>query len=327
MSDPLGLLLLTYGSPERLEDVEEYLTNVRGGRAPGDELVEEFKDRYRTIGGSPLTRMTQNQAEGAARHLHEALEDTPVEPYVGMRFFAPYIEETVKQMVEDGIRRAVALILSPQYSPVLMGGYGDALREGLEGAPGELEVRLVESWWDEPLYHRAVAARVREALEDVPREVRSDVPLLLTAHSIPRSVADENPDYVRQLKQTAQAIASIVDHDNWDFAYQSAGHTREEWLKPDMTDLFPGLVEDGHEHVIIAPFQFLSDHLEILYDIDVAARRQAEEVGLTFHRIASLNRHETFLRALASVAARALCSDAEPAEGLKIVEGSSQTPA
>lgn len=311
MSDTVGLLLMTYGSPESTDDMKEYLTNVRGGREPDEKLVEEFKRRYNVIDGSPLNRITREQAEGAAEALQRRLQDNnyadaTVRPYVGMRFFDPYIPSAVHEMADDDVDRAVAMILSPQYSPILMKGYWSALEERLEAADDPPSVARVTHWWENDLYQQAVAERIKEALDTFPPDRRDSVPLLLTAHSIPRRVWDQDPDYVDQLKKTAQAIAGRLDREEWTFAYQSAGHSKEEWLKPDMTDLFPDLAEAGHDHVVIAPFQFLADHLEILYDVDVAAREQAEEMGLHFHRVPSLNTHPTFLEALADVAASRL---------------------
>lgn len=307
MSETIGLLLMTYGSPDDAGDVEEYLTNVRGGRQPDPEMVEEFQRRYEVIGGSPLTSITREQAAGAAERLAGRLgSGVRVEPFVGMRFFEPYVPEAVRAMAEANVSRAVALIMSPQYSPILMDGYWEDLERGLEQHTNPPEIVRVGSWWDHTGYQEAVAERIRETLDEFPEDHRDTVPLFLTAHSIPRSVWDRDPDYVDQLKDTAAAIADRLDRPNWTFAYQSAGHTREEWLEPDMTDLFPGLVEQGHEEVVIAPFQFLADHLEILYDVDIAAREQAREAGLRFHRVESLNTSPTFLDALADVAARHL---------------------
>lgn len=307
MSDTIGLLLMTYGSPDTAGDVEEYLTNVRGGREPEPDMVEEFQRRYEVIGGSPLTPITREQAAGAADRLAARLgPGVTVKPFVGMRFFEPYVEQAVRTMAEAGITRAVAIIMSPQYSPVLMKGYWEDLERGLDALDDPPDVLRVESWWEHTGYQQAVAERIRTALEEFPAEQRESIPLFLTAHSIPRSVWDRDPEYVDQLKNTAAAIAERLDRGDWTYAYQSAGHTREEWLKPDMTDLFPDLVEEGHEHVVIAPFQFLADHLEILYDVDVAARQQAREAGLEFHRVESLNTSPVFLEALADIAARRL---------------------
>jgi ferrochelatase len=301
MSEPVGLLVMTYGSPSDKEDVREYLTNIRKGQEPSEDMVEEFQERYEIIGGSPLNEITREQTEGAAQKLEQRI-DRPVKPYVGMHHWKPTIEDAVEEMAQDGIEDAVALIMSPQYSEILMQGYEQDLEDALETVPDAPEVNLIKEWWENEYYHRSVAERIKEALDDYPEDVRDSVPLLLTAHSIPKSVDEENPDYVEKLKATADRIMEHVDHDNWDFAYQSAGHTKEEWLKPDMTDLFPGFADEGHDHVLIAPFQFLADHLEILYDIDVAAKKQAEEEDLEFNRIPSLNDHDLLLEAMADTA-------------------------
>jgi ferrochelatase len=306
MPKTVGLLIMTYGSPEKQEDVREYLTNIRKGRAPSDEMVEKFQNRYEIIGGSPLNEKTREQADGAAKKLEQRLDGRSVKAYVGMHYWKPTIEEAVEQMAEDGIEEAVGLIMSPQYSSVLMKGYEQDLDNALESVTGSPDVELIKEWWENEHYHEAVADQIRTALDEYPGQVRDEVPLLLTAHSIPKSVDEKNPDYVEKLKETADRIMQHVDHENWDFAYQSAGHTKEEWLKPDMTDLFPGFREEGHEHVLIAPFQFLADHLEILYDIDVEAKEQAEEENLEFKRIPSLNDHDKLLEAMADVAEQKL---------------------
>ena len=300
MSEEIGFLMMTYGSPETPEDIEGYLTNIRRGRPPGEELLEDFQQRYQKIGGSPLNEITEQQAEAVAEHWEE-LDDLSVRPNVGMRYWHPYIQETVQKMTDEGIRHAVGLIMSPQYSPILMKGYEQQMQEALEEVENAPQVDLIKEWWNQPLYHKAVAGRINQALDDYPEERRNHVRLLLTAHSIPKRTYEKDPGYIDQLKQTAEEIARHVDHSHWEFAYQSAGHTKEEWLKPDMTDLFPGMVEDGYEDVLIAPFQFLADHLEILYDIDVAAKKQAEEAGLNFRRMPSLNTYPPFIRAIANV--------------------------
>lgn len=278
------------------------MTRVRRGQKPSPELVENFKERYRVIGGSPLLRITREQAAAVATALEEAHPGQAFRPYVGMRFWHPLISEVLEEMAADGVRRAVALIMSPQYSPILMKGYLDAVDEANQklAADGRaVDVHFVETWWDAPLYQEAVAERIQATLSALPESVRKEVPLLLTAHSIPRSVYDRDPDYVEQLKATVRQIAERVDHPSR-FAYQSAGHTHEEWLRPDMVDIFPELAAEGHKDVVISPVQFLSDHLEILYDIDVAARKQAADEGLTLHRTESLNTHPKLIAALAA---------------------------
>ena len=307
-----GVLLMTYGSPASLEaaDVRTYLGRVRGGREPDDDLVAEFTSRYRIIGGSPLIEITRRQAEAL-----EARLSCPVT--IGMRFSEPSIAGGLSQLVERGVGRVAAIVLSPQYSPLLMGGYSRALDEAQasldERAP---EVIMAERWHDEPAFLDAVAERIREARDRFPSDERRSVPVLLTAHSLPRRVAEQEPGYIDQLRETAEAVAERAGlaADDWRFCWQSAGHQPGEWMTPDFVDLMPELAAAGHRSVLVAPIQFLADHLEVLYDVDVGAREQAERAGLRFERIESLNVQPRFIQALEAVARRSwLANSAVPA--------------
>jgi ferrochelatase len=297
-----GVLLMTYGSPASLEreDIRAYLTRVRGDREPDAELVDEFTGRYRAIGGSPLIEITRGQAA--------ALEDSLGLPVaVGMRFSAPSIADGLRDLAERGIERIAAIVLSPQFSPILMGGYA----RSIEDARAELgdrgpHVGMAGAWHLEPAFVAALANRVREALELMPLVEREDVAVLMTAHSLPRRVAEEEPGYLAQLRDTAEAVATQagIPADGWQFCWQSAGHEPGEWMKPDFADLMPEIAASGRRSVLVVPVQFLADHLEILYDVDIGAREQAERHGLSFHRIESLNAHPDFVEALAAVSRR-----------------------
>lgn len=300
----VGVVLMTYGSPPTPEDVPAYLRNVYGGREPSDEVVVEFRRRYALIGGSPLLRVTQEQAAALQEELNRRHPDGPSFTVVaGMRFFAPLIADVIPEAAR-GADALVGVIMSPQYSPILMRGYISAMRDAVAALNREdLNVAITEDWHMQPEFLQAVADRVREALDALPADRREETPVLLSAHSMPLRVVAGEPDYIDNLKQTATAIAERagVPTSQWQFCYQSAGHTPEEWLKPDFADLMPELAAQGKRDVLIAPVQFLSDHLEILYDIEVGAREQAEEHGITFHRTESLNSTPLFIRALASV--------------------------
>ncbi len=303
----VGVVLMTYGSPPTLDDVPGYLRNVYGGREPSDEVVAEFKRRYALIGGSPLLRVTQEQAAALETALNRRHPDGPTfHVTAGMRFFAPFVAEVVPQAA-NGADALVGVIMSPQYSPILMRGYITALREAVAGLERDeqdkLRVAITEDWHMQPDFLQAVADRVREALDRLPPEKRATTPVLLSAHSMPLRVVADEPDYIDNLKQTAAAIAerASLRPDQWQFCYQSAGHTPEPWLKPDFADLMPELKAQGATDVLIAPVQFLADHLEILYDIEVGAREQAEEHGIIFHRTQSLNDTPLFIEALAAV--------------------------
>ena len=300
MSDRLGVLLMTYGSPaDDLHDLPDYLAAVRGGRSPSDELVAEFRRRYTAIGGSPLIPITRNQAAAVEARLREDGVDAAAT--VGMRFSPPTVVDGLRELVERGCERVSAIVMSPQYSELLMAGYRrdvEAARDDLAAAAPAVEI--APAWYREPDFVGAIADRIREALNELP----PDVPVLLTAHSLPRRVAEAEPTYLDQLRETAELVAADAGlaADRWQFCWQSAGHEPGEWMKPDLSDLLPQLRETGNSNVLVAPIQFLADHLEVLYDIDIGARRQAEGAGLTFRRIESLNVTPRFIAALADVA-------------------------
>ncbi len=308
MSERLGVLLMTYGSPaDDLHDLPEYLAAVRGGREPDEELVAEFRRRYELIGGSPLIPITRAQASAVEDRLRA--DGIDASATVGMRFSAPTVLDGLRELTDLGCDRVSAIVMSPQYSELLMAGYRRAIDAAVEelgtAAP---RVDLAPAWHDEPDFIAAVAEKVREGLSSLPPQT----PVLLTAHSLPRRVADAEPAYLDQLRVTAEAVAAAagIPHDGWHFCWQSAGHEPGEWMKPDFSDLLPELRAAGHRSVLVAPVQFLADHLEILYDVDIGAREQATAAGMEFARIESLNVSPTFIGTLATIAARSL----EPAE-------------
>ena len=250
-SERPGVLLMTYGSPASLErvDVHAYLARVRGGREPDPELVDEFTRRYQVIGGSPLIEITRGQAS--------ALGDVlgwPVE--VGMRFSEPSILAGLGALAEAGVTTVGAIVLSPQYSPLLMSGYGRAIDEARavlgETAP---DVVIARAWHEEPAFVTALAGRVDGALAQLSSGDRRTVRILMTAHSLPKRVAEQEPDYLAQLRATATAVANragLSDRD-WTFCWQSAGHEPGEWMKPDFADLMPEIAAAGGCSVLVVP--------------------------------------------------------------------------
>jgi protoporphyrin/coproporphyrin ferrochelatase len=302
-----GVLLMTYGSPGSLErdDIRSYLARVRGGREPDAELVDEFTRRYQIIGGSPLIEITRAQAAALGESL-----GWPVE--VGMRFSEPSILAGLTALADAGVTEVAGIILSPQHSPLLMSGYAraiDAARAWLgDRAP---RVEVAHAWHDERAFVDSLAHRLVDALEELPPDERDSVAILMTAHSLPKRVAEQEPEYLAQLRDTAGAVATRaeVPADRWRFCWQSAGHEPGEWMKPDFADLMPEIAASGGRSVLVVPVQFLADHLEILYDVDVGAREQAERHGLAFRRIESLNADPELIEALAAVARRSVAVD------------------
>jgi len=296
-----GVLLMTYGAPRDERDVPAYLARVRGGRTPSDEVVTEIARRYRVIGGSPLVRVTRAQSTALEHELGQGYRVR-----AAMRFSAPTVRDAVQDLAGE-VDALVGVVLSPQWSDQLMSGYRRALEEA--AAESGLPWHLTGAWYEEPLFIGLIAALIREARAPLERPA-----ILLTAHSIPRHVHDAERGYVEQLRRTADLVARAAGFaaDEWHFAFQSAGHTQEEWLRPDLVELFPGLAAAGARNILIVPIQFLADHLEVLYDLDVAARAQAEAAGLEYHRIAMPNDGPELARALASVVRRGVSFASAP---------------
>jgi len=302
-SGRIGVLLMTYGSPADLDDLPRYLAAVRGGRPAGDELVGEFRRRYTLIGGSPLIPITVAQAAAVESRLRAA--GMEARATAGMRFSPPSVADGFSHLAELGCDSVVGIIMSPQYSPMLMSGYQRALDEArAEVGSAAPEARLAPAWYRSDGFLTAVAERIHEGLRRLPADLRESAPVLLTAHSLPRRVADQEPDYLDQLRETAQLVADRagLPDDRWHFCWQSAGHEPGEWMTPDFADLVPELSRSGHRSVLVAPIQFLADHLEVLYDVDIGAREQAEQAGMAFARIESLNLHPAFIGGLADAA-------------------------
>lgn len=296
MTAEFGVLLMAYGSPASLDDVEAYFTHIRGGRTPSPEAVESLRARYRRIGGrSPLEEITRRQAAGVAEVLRR--KGVPARAYVGMKHAPPFIAGTVARMAEDGIRRAVGVALAPHYSKMSIGGYVSAAAAA--AAEHGILMRCVEDYHDHPGLIRALADRIETARRTVDGGAR--VPVIFTAHSLPQRIMEWRDPYPDQLLRTCGLVASAAGIATWHFAFQSASHTGEPWLGPDVGELLRDLHQRGEREVIISPIGFVADHLEVLYDLDVDARETAGSLGMRMVRAPSLNDSPDFLEVLAEV--------------------------
>lgn len=299
----VAVILMTYGTAKTSKEVPQYLKNVYGGRDADVENIKEFQRRYKLIGGSPIIEITQKQAAALEKELNKRKGGNVYKVGAGMRFSHPFIETVVKDNAKDA-DIVVGIIMSPQYSPIIMRGYIKELGEAVEKLKRpDVKLYMATDWHLEPHFLSALAQRVKQILAKQPKKVRDLVPVLFSAHSMPKRVIEKEPDYINDLKETAAKVAKLtgLPKKRWMFCYQSAGHTPEEWLKPDFADVMPELQKKGQTHVIIAPVQFLADHLEILYDVGIGAREQAEEHGIHFARTESLNASPLFIKALAEV--------------------------
>jgi protoporphyrin/coproporphyrin ferrochelatase len=277
-----AVILMAYGSPEHPEDIRPYLEDIREGRPVSERAVEELTERYRRIGGrSPLDELTERQRAALEREL-----ELPV--HVGMKHWRPRIADAVERAIAGGADRLVAVVLAPHYSALSIAGYRERLETALDG---RAELVFVESWHDVEPFIAVLADRVRG----------TDAHVVFTAHSLPERILAMGDPYKDQLLETSRLVAERAGIDRWSFAFQSESPTGEPWLGPDILDELTRLRREGVEKVLVCPVGFVSDHLEILWDLDVEARERAAELGLELDRIESLNDDAAFIDALATV--------------------------
>ena len=301
-----AVLLMAYGSPDSLDQVEAYYTDIRRGSPPPPHLLEELLGRYRAIGGgSPLSRIVEEQR--AALEAALAARGIAVPVYAGMRHIAPRIGDIVKGMAADGIERFVAIAMAPQASSNAA-GYKRAVDAALAdiAAAGATppEVAFVTSWHDQPRFIEALAQTAREALARF--EDPTGVRFMFTAHSLPARVLADGDPYPAELAATARLVAARLGVEEYEFAFQSAGRTDEPWLGPDILVEIRRLAEAGVPGLVIRPVGFVADHLEVLYDIDIEAQGVAAQAGIRLERARSMNTDPTFIAGLADIAAGAL---------------------
>jgi ferrochelatase len=301
-----AVLLLAHGSPDNVADIPEFLSNVSGGRPMPPQVIQEVQHRYSLIGRSPLTEISRQQAAALSAEL-----GLPV--YLGMRNWRPFVHEAVTQMTAGGITHAIAICLAPHNSRTSVGLY----RRTLVGENEKLAfaVDFPESWHDHPLLIQAFAERLQPSLELAGREAGGNVPVIFTAHSVPTRTVSQGDPYETQTKETASLVAleAKLDSSAWRFAFQSQGMSGGPWLGPTVEDTIASLQAQGHKGVLVQPIGFLCDHVEVLYDIDIAFRQYAQARGMRLWRTESLNDSPTLARALADIVRTRLQASGLPA--------------
>lgn len=294
-----ALLLLAFGGPRSLGEIESFLTRIMKGRKPSSEQVEKVKERYRLIGGSsPLLKITREQARGLEKRLND--KGHAFKSYVGMRYSHPMIEETMKAILEDGIEEVIAIPMAPFQSRESTGAYIEEVKRVQKNIGEVLKVSFVVGWHMHPLFLEAIREKVHEGLMGFPPEERKSVPLLFTAHSLPKSILEKDP-YVREIEESIRGVLANLKHRAWKMAYQSRGGGPEEWVGPDVESVLADLSEEGVEKVLIVPIGFVSDHVEILYDIDIVYREKARSLRMKLKRTPSLNFSGKFIEALSAI--------------------------
>ena len=292
----IGVLVMAYGGPNALEEVEPYLLDVRGYRPTAPEIIHEVRERYRLIGGrSPILEQTQAQADALQAALD--IDGHEFKTYVGMRHWRPYIKDTLAQMRAVGLERAIGLVMAPHYSRLSIGAYFKKIEE----AESPIEVARIARWHMLPGYLDALSDRVQAALLKFPEAVRAEVPIIFSAHSLPQRILDWSDPYPDELLETVNGLMQRLGPQPHEFAFQSAAISNEPWLGPDVGAVLDRLAREGHKHVLIAPIGFVVEHVEILYDIDVVYQQQAQALGLHLERIEMLNTAPAMMTGLAGL--------------------------
>ena len=287
---------MAYGSPNSLDEVGEYLQQVRGGRTPTTEQVERLKERYRQVGGAtPLLKMTLAQAKALEEKLRSQQIDSNV--HIGMKHWHPFIEDVVEKITAQDVSGIVGLALAPHYSKLSIGGYADAARRGLAKSEKSVPFTMVESWHNQQSLINALSHRVRDGLDKFDEPAKAIV--LFTAHSLPKRFVEQDDPYWSQLQETSRLVASNSGIKSWDFAFQSAGHPLEAWLGPSIKEKISELSSRGFRELLVCPVGFVSDHLEILYDLDIEAKTYASSQNINLARTTSLNDDPELIDAIA----------------------------
>lgn len=293
-----ALLLLAFGGPRSLEEVEFLLTRLFG-RQPSPELLERVKERYRLIGGSsPLPAITERQARALEERLNA--RGYSFKSYVGMRYSQPLIEETLKGILQDGIKEVVAIPMAPFRSRFSTGAYKEELNRANNISGEKLRITFIEGWHVHPLFLQVVAGSIEEGLKQFTPEDRKKVHLIFTAHSLPESVIGNDP-YVDDMKESINEVLKRIGPFPWHMAFQSKGGGPGKWIGPDVENVLSEINKIGVREVVIVPIGFVSDHIEILYDIDILYKEKAESLGMVFKRTPSLNSSEGFIEALTTI--------------------------
>jgi len=292
----IGILVMAYGGPNSLEEVEPYLLDVRGNRPTSQEIIHEVRERYRQIGGrSPILERTCDQANALEEALNERGQNFKV--FVGMRHWHPFIDQALAEMPAAGIKKVVGLVMAPHYSRLSIGAYF----KKIQAAGSSLEIAPVERWHLLPGYLDALAGRVQSALQRFPADVRDKVPVIFTAHSLPERILEWNDPYADELNATVVELAKRLGANPYEFAFQSAAISNDPWLGPDAGEVIQRLASEGRKHVLIAPIGFVCEHVEVLFDVDIVYKGQAESLGMQLERIEMLNTAPQMINGLADL--------------------------
>jgi len=310
----IGVLVMAYGTAAGPDDVERYYTDIRGGRPPSPEHLQELRDRYEAIGNVfPLLDTTAAQAEGLVERLNAGGDGAAYRAYLGMKHSPPFIPDGVEAMRADGIERGVGIVMAPHWSGMSVETYIERVRQAVDDHGETPAFTFVRSYHDHPAFIGFLTDRVREALEAMPGAVRADAAVIFSAHSLPVRTLDDGSQrckycdcddscrYRDGLQRTADLVAERLGLEHYLIGWQSAGRTADPWWGPPVEDVIHQLALNGHPAVLVCSAGFVADHLEVLYDLDIEARQIAEQAGLVFARTRMPNADPEYLDVLAQV--------------------------
>ncbi|MCY3569141.1 MAG: ferrochelatase [Chloroflexi bacterium] len=293
-----GVLLMAYGTPGNLDEVEPYYRDIRGGQTPPPEAVADLTERYRRVGGkTPLLEITRRVADKLEQRLNQGSDDSRWRVYVGMKHWHPYIADTIDAIAADGIDELVELPLAPHYSMLSIAGYEKLVKQALDRLTEPPPTRFIQSWHANPRFINLIAGRIDNVLAKIDADP-ADVEVVFSAHSLPARIVNSGDPYPDELIESAAAVARAAGVTSWRFAYQSAGKTPTPWLGPDILEAIETIAGEGRRHILSVPFGFVCDHLEILYDIDIEAIDRAAEFGINLSRIDMPNDDPEFVEVL-----------------------------
>lgn len=286
-----AVLLMAHGSPEKIGDIPKYLCNIREGYKPDEHLIKKIQNRFFLAGGSPLNKITREQAD-ALQEILDSKQPGEYDVFYAMKNWQPYIKDVICEIKKQRYTDITGIVLSPHYSRMSI----DSYRKAFINALGECGVngQFIKNWHLQPLFIYTIAEQIKKTLDSFSGPVFT----VFTAHSLPQHIRTWSDPYEEQLLESCKAVSSLINISNWDFAYQSAGQARLPWLGPDVKDMIQILSKRGVSQILICPIGFTADNLELLYDIDIEAKSLANKLGIDLRRTPSPNEDPIFIKSL-----------------------------
>lgn len=302
----IGIIVMAYGTPGSLDEVEPYYTHIRRGRKPSPEALQDLVSRYEAIGGiSPLAKITKEQAEKLEANLNERNDDIEFKSYLGLKHINPFIEDAVQHMKEDGIEEAISLVLAPHYSTFSVKSYNTRAHEASEKINGP-KITSIDSWYKEPKFIQYWSEKINQTFAGISKQEQAKTIVIFSAHSLPEKIKQLGDPYPDQLQETADIIAKEAGIKNYTIGWQSAGNTPDPWIGPDVQELTEKLYNEGYRSFIYCPVGFVAEHLEVLYDNDYECKVVTDRLGANYYRPEMPNATDEFIDCLADVVSKAV---------------------